>query len=255
MRQPATYLLLLLVTLSAGLASAEEKNKPAAAELTTEVERFSYTYGLEVATRLKALDREIDLESLYRGLKDSYEGKKLLLTSQEAVEVRNAFNRQHNAKLKEKSEALARKNLLESGKFIMENRGRAGVVETKSGLQYIVLKKGDGPKPQSSDRVEMHYQGTLLDGREFDNSYKRGKPVVFPVKGDKNLISGWTEAMQLMRVGDKFKLFIPPGLAYGNNQVGPIIEPNSMLIFEVEMVAIAQPENQTPAQPTPKPNP
>jgi FKBP-type peptidyl-prolyl cis-trans isomerase len=139
------------------------------------------------------------------------------------------------SKLRAKHEQYAVKNKQQADAFLQQNKSREGVTETASGLQYEVLATGDGASPTRSDRVSVHYRGTLLDGTEFDSSYRVGEPAGFVVGG---VIPGWTEALQKMRVGDKWRLFVPPDLAYGLNPPGPPIEPNSLLIFEVELLEI-----------------
>ena len=134
-----------------------------------------------------------------------------------------------------KTETLAEKNMEEGEKFLSENKKKKGIVTTKSGLQYIVLSEGNGARPKATDKVKVHYKGTLIDGTEFDSSYKRGEPAVFQVKG---VIPGWTEALQLMKVGSKYNLFIPSNLAYGQRGAGSKIGPNVTLIFEVELLSI-----------------
>ena len=130
---------------------------------------------------------------------------------------------------------LGEKNRKEGEAFLAENKKKKGVITTESGLQYMVLEKGDGPKPKATDTVSVNYRGTLIDGTEFDSSYKRGKPVTFPVKG---VIAGWTEALLLMNVGSKYKLFVPPNLGYGGRGAGRLIGPEATLIFEVELLGI-----------------
>jgi len=189
---------------------------------------------------MKNLKTDFDLESLYQGINDFYTGTDLVISIEEAVKIRNEFNRKRNEEMRKNLEELSKRNLIESMKFLRDNKKEKGVIETETGLQYLVLKKGNGPRPNLSDNVQLHYIGTLLNGTEFDNSKARGKPLLFPMKGRKNIIEGWTEGVQKMRVGSKYKFFIPPSLAYGGRQAGPIITPNSLLIFEVEMLAIEE---------------
>ena len=241
--KPILLVLVLLLFASQTVASAaNNKKKPA---VTTPAQRFSYSYGIEVGDRLKNMSIDIDLESLSQAIRDAYTGTELAIPREEAVAIRNEFNKKRNAEMQEKRERLAAANLAASQEFLAKNRHKKGVMATDSGLQYEVLKKGTGPKPAQTDQVLVHYAGTLLDGTEFDNSYKRGKPVAFPMAGAKNIITGWTEGMQLMEVGSKYRLFIPPGLGYGGQQAGPVIGPNSLLIFEAEMMGI---EQKTPNQ-------
>jgi len=237
-------LILALLLFFPPLASAAADNelKPA---LTTPAQRFSYSYGIEVGGRLKTLETDIDLDSLCQAIRDAYAGKELAIPVKEAVDIRNEFNKKRNAEMQEKRQRLAAANLTASQEFLKKNQQKKGIKTTASGLQYEVITEGTGTKPAMTDQVLMHYAGTLLDGTEFDNSYKRNKPVALPMAGSNNIIKGWIEGMQLMRVGSKYRLFIPPGLAYGDKQAGPVITPNSLLIFEAEMVGIDQ---KTPPQ-------
>ncbi len=237
-------LLLFFPPLASG--ATDTAQKPG---LTTPAQRFSYSYGIEVGGRLKTLETDIDLDSLCQAIRDAYTGKELAIPVKEAVAIRNEFNKKRNAEMKEKRERLAAANLKASQEFLEKNKQKKGVKTTASGLQYEVITEGTGPKPGATDMVLMHYKGTLLDGQEFDSSYKRNKPVTIPLAGSNNIIKGWSEGVQLMRGGSKYRLFIPPGLAYGDKQAGPAIGPNSLLIFEAEMVGI---EPQGTAAPAPE---
>lgn len=203
-------------------------------ELKTPAEKLSYTLGMDVGESLKTAPTDIDFEVFLQGLKDSFKGEKTLLTLEEATEIRGEFVKKMQMENIQKMLALAEKNKKEGEAFLTENKKKKGVITTASGLQYTVLEKGNGPTPGIDDAVKVHYSGTLIDGTVFDSSYKRGQPVTFPLNG---VIKGWTEALQLMRVGSKHRLFIPSGLAYGEQGSGPI-GPNSMLIFEVELLGI-----------------
>ncbi len=196
-------------------------------ELKTLGQKFSYMVGANVAQSLKQFKADLDLKALMRGVEDGLAGKKPILSPEEAKATMQAMQEQATARIKGDGEA-----------FLAANKKKEGVVTTKSGLQYVVLKKGDGPKPSADDTVRVHYRGTLIDGTEFDSSYKRGKPVTFRVKG---VIAGWTEALQLMNVGAKCKLFIPSALAYGKRGAGRAIPPNAALVFEVELLGIDAP--------------
>jgi len=145
------------------------------------------------------------------------------------------FTVQMQQKMVAKNAELTQRNEVESAAFLKENKEKDGIVTTKSGLQYLIIKQGDGPVPKSTDKVKVHYKGTTIDGVEFDSSYQRGEPAVFPVMG---VIAGWTEALQLMPVGSHYKLFIPSKLAYGARGAGPNIGPHAALIFEIELLGI-----------------
>lgn len=229
--------LILTCTLLACTAKKEETTAtpPATKQLTTDEERLSYAFGLEVGDSLKNLPTAIKVEFFTQAVSDSLTGGVLLMTQEEAVETRQAFIQGLQAKQQQEMMELAKKNSEQGAAFLQENSGKEGVTTTASGLQYLVLEKGDGPLPTATDIVKVHYQGTLIDGTEFDNSYTRGEPVTLPVT---EVIDGWTEALQLMPVGSKYRLFIPSNLAYGDRGAGPVISPNSTLIFEVELLGI-----------------
>jgi len=163
------------------------------------------------------------------------DGKTARLDAAEAGKVKQAFFQKRAAKQAEERQAKGAANEAAGKAFLAENGKKDGVITTASGLQYEVLKMGDGAKPKATDKVKVHYRGTLLDGTEFDSSYKRGQPISFPLNG---VIKGWTEGVQLMPVGSKFKFYVPSDLAYGANGAGATIAPNSTLIFEVELLAI-----------------
>ncbi len=210
--------------------------------LKTAREKLSYSIGLQLGTSLKEIKKDIDFSVAVQGMEDSFNDKKLLLTKEEIMKELTAFSKKMQKKQmkimeeqKKKMEALAKENKKQGEAFLAENKKKKNVVTTKSGLQYIVLCKGKGKKPKATDQVKVHYKGTLIDGTEFDSSYKRGEPVTFPVN---RVIPGWTEALQLMNVGSKYQLFIPSNLAYGKRAASPQIGPNATLIFEVELLSI-----------------
>lgn len=197
--------------------------------LETEMEKVSYSLGVSVANSVKAQGlQSIDAKAVGKAFEDVFEGKELVISEEEA-----------NVILQEYFQKLANKALEENqaaGKeFLLENAKRDGVFTTASGLQYEVLAQGSGASPKATDEVTVHYHGTLTDGRVFDSSVERGQPATFPVNG---VIPGWIEALQLMNVGSKYKLFIPSDLAYGERGAGQMIGPNSTLIFEVELISI-----------------
>ncbi len=177
----------------------------------------------------------VDPAILARGLKDGLAGGKTLLTDDEAQAALKAMQDDLRAKQQAKIQEAAGANKKEGESFLAANKGKDGVVALASGLQYKVLKEGTGPKPAATDSVVCNYQGTLINGKEFDSSYKRGQPATFPVNG---VIKGWTEALQLMPVGSKWQLFIPSELAYGDRGAGADIGPGATLIFEVELLSI-----------------
>jgi FKBP-type peptidyl-prolyl cis-trans isomerase FklB len=198
-------------------------------------QKASYSFGVDFAKRLKEQGIDLDITALNRGIKDAASGNKLAFEEGEMSQFKAEYTQQLRARLMQEQQQLAASNLEAGKKFLAENAKKEGVVTTDSGLQYKVIKSGDGPSPSLDDTVTTHYRGTLVDGREFDSSYSRGQPASFPVKG---VIKGWTEALQLMKVGDKWELYIPPDLAYGATQRSELIQPNSTLIFELELLGI-----------------
>lgn len=205
--------------------------------LKDQKEKISYIIGMDIGQNLEKQSIHVDPDILARGLKDGLSGGKPPLSEQEIRETTAAFQKEVKAKQEEMIKKLAAKNKMEGEAFLAENKTKEGVQTLPSGLQYKVIRAGTGPKPQATDTVTTHYRGTLIDGREFDSSYRRGKPETFQVKG---IIPGWAEAMQLMEVGAKWQLFIPSNLAYGERGAGREIGPNATLIFEVELISIQE---------------
>jgi FKBP-type peptidyl-prolyl cis-trans isomerase FklB len=202
--------------------------------LKNQKDKISYIIGMDIGTNLKKQSIDIDSNILAKGVKDALAGTKPLLTEQEIQETMMAFQKEMMAK----QEEIGKKNKKEGEAFLAENKKKEGVKTLPSGLQYKVIKAGTGKKPKLSDAVTAHYRGTLIDGTEFDSSYKRGQPATFPVSG--GMIPGWTEALQLMEEGAKWQLFIPSNLAYGEKGAGRDIGPNATLIFEIELVSIQE---------------
>jgi len=225
-----------IIVVSASLYACNDKNNDNQT-LDTLEQKASYSFGVDVATRLKQQGVKLDVNALNRGISDAYSGSELALTEEESLQAKTAFQTQlRDTMLKEQS-AVGDKNMAEGKAFLEENGKKPDVVTTASGLQYKVLSTGDGKQPKETDTVSTHYKGTLIDGREFDSSYKRNAPAEFPVKG---VIKGWTEALQLMHVGDKWQLFIPSELAYGATKRSELIEANSTLVFELELLSIKE---------------
>ena len=205
--------------------------------LKTQGDRVSYSMGLDIGRMLKMQGVDVDLELVTRGLKDAYTGNQPLLTDEEMQEVLTNFKKEFIAKQQELAKQQGEKNKKEGEIFLETNKKKEGVQTLPSGLQYKVLKAGAGKKPTATDTVTVHYRGTLIDGKEFDSSYRRGKPATVPVNA---VIPGWTEALTLMEEGARWELFIPPNLAYGERSAGGDIGPNATLIFEVELISIEQ---------------
>lgn len=203
----------------------------------TLAERASYAIGLDVGNNVKQMGGDVDLDILIRGLRDALGEQEPQMDQQEIAQVMREFFQQLQEANAARRQELMETNRQDGEAFLAENRTKAGVVETPSGLQYEVLIEGSGLSPSTTSQVTVHYEGRLLDGKVFDSSYERGEPVVFRVSG---VIAGWTEGLQLMKVGSKFRFFIPPNLGYGENGAGDDIGPNATLIFEVELLGIEQ---------------
>jgi FKBP-type peptidyl-prolyl cis-trans isomerase len=209
---------------------------PAADEspLKTQQDKLSYMLGMNIGRDLKRNDVPVNPDLYLRGLKDSLSGGKTLLTEEEATQVMNAFRAEMREKQTAKQRESGDKNKKDGEAFLAANKAKEGVKTTPSGLQYKILVQGTGKVPTTNDTVTTHYRGTLIDGTEFDNSYKRGEPASFPVTG---VIKGWTEALLMMPVGSKWQLVIPAEIAYGERG-RPSIPPNSTLLFDIELLEI-----------------
>lgn len=226
-----SLVIIMCMVLAASTVFAEEKQA-----LTTQKEKLSYAIGIDMGTSLKKNAIDVDPDILFKGIKDALSGGKQLMTEQELKETIQAAQKELMAKQQEKMKALAEKNKKEGEEFLAANKKKKGVKTLPNGLQYKVLTEGKGKMPKATDTVTVNYKGTLIDGTEFDSSYKRKEPATFPVSG---VIKGWTEALQLMRVGSKWELFVPADLAYGERgTMGGPIGPNAVLIFEVELLSI-----------------
>jgi FKBP-type peptidyl-prolyl cis-trans isomerase len=198
-------------------------------------QQVGYMIGSEFGKNLRESQVETDVESLLAGIKDALSGAPPKWTEEQLAPVKQRFGQEMQAKGVARMQQVGDKNGKAAEKFLTENKTKPGVQVTASGLQYKVLQQGKGASPNVNDTVRCNYRGTLIDGTEFDSSYGRGEPAEFPVSG---VIPGWTEALQKMHVGDKWQLFVPADLAYGMQPPGPPIEPNSLLIFEVELLGI-----------------
>ena len=220
-------------------AGTATKSAAAAPALTTRKQKFSYALGMNIGTGYKqGLDKqgvEFDPALVAAGVKDALLGGKMRLTQEQAQAVLTEVKTEVGKRLQEQTQAAGSKNKAEGEAFLAANKTKEGVVTLPSGLQYKILTEGKGPKPAASDSVVCNYRGTLVNGTEFDSSYKRGQPATFGVS---QVIKGWTEALQLMPVGSKWQLFIPANLAYGERGPGEI-GPDATLIFDVELISIA----------------
>jgi FKBP-type peptidyl-prolyl cis-trans isomerase FklB len=212
-----------------------------APDLKNQKEKFSYALGMQMGAGFRKQALDLDLDIFAKGLAESFNGAKTMLTDDEMhavlVNAQEEYKKKQAALREEKAQAA----LKEGEKFLAENKNEEGVVTLPSGLQYKILKEGKGDKPELNDKVVCNYRGTLIDGTEFDSSAKHNGPATFPVKG---VIKGWTEALLMMPAGSKWQLFVPPHLAYGQNGAGQMVPPNATLIFEVELLSVKENEGE-----------
>jgi FKBP-type peptidyl-prolyl cis-trans isomerase FklB len=258
MPRPSTFSSLILtglILLGNAVAQTPDTTKPAAPaakkaqapaaktsttpSLALQKDKFSYALGMNLGTNLKKQGMTVNVDLIARGIKDTTAGSKTLLTEDEARAVMMAVQAEFQQQQRERMKQLGEANKAEGATFLAANKAKDGVVTLPSGLQYKILTAGTGPKPAATDTVTVNYRGTLINGTEFDSSYKRGQPATFAVTG---VIKGWTEALQLMPTGSKWQVFIPSDLAYGERGAGADITPNATLIFEVELISIKAPE-------------
>ncbi|MAJ05605.1 MAG: peptidylprolyl isomerase [Crocinitomicaceae bacterium] len=217
-------LLILIFTINLSIKSTMSAQK-----LTNEIDSVSYSLGVNIGENLKTQFPDINLKNFELAIKD-------VLDNQKEPKISGADAQKVIQNYFQKQQAKASESVIEEGKkFLTENSKKDGITTLESGLQYEIIKSGEGAKPTINDQVTTHYHGTLLDGTVFDSSVERGQPATFPVSG---VIKGWTEALQLMTVGSKWKLFVPYDLAYGERGAGPKIGPYTTLIFEVELISI-----------------
>lgn len=230
------FLSLLLVGLLAAPAVAQPAAKAPAGEPApkTVKDQASYSIGYDIGRSFKDRELDVELAMILRGMKDALAGADPALTEEQMVQAMEEFQKAYQQQMAQK----AKKSAEEGAAFLAANGKKEGIVTTPSGLQYKVLKQGNGPSPKATDVVRTHYQGTFLNGKVFDSSIKRGEPATFAVN---EVIPGWTEALQLMKVGDKWQLFVPSNLAYGPQGSQGVIPPDSTLLFEVELLEIVNP--------------
>ncbi len=242
----------LLIAISQGTFCAFAQDKP---DLTIPNQRFNYALGLDIVSTFKQMDVDIDLKAFAAGMQDALAGKALLTTNEQQAAM-DALSKSMQAKAQELQKIEGAKNLTEGQAFLAANKNKDGVrikeVTARDGskieLQYKILKSGpSGPSPKKEDTVEVHYVGRLIDGTEFDNSIKRGFPATFGVT---DVLPGWTEALQMMKAGDEWELYLPPGLAYGESPTTRI-GPNSTLIFDVELLSFFTPKPRTSVESSP----
>src|SRR5438046_4848145 len=224
------HLILIFTACSLALPLFGQEKSP---QLKDQKDKISYSIGLNIGFNLSRQKVQIKPDLVAAGIKDAIAGKHQLTTDQ-IKEIMATFEKD----MEQKQKAAGEKNASEGTKFLDENKKKEGVKTTASGLQYKVIKDATGAQPKATDTVTVNYRGTLINGTEFDSSYKRGQPATFPLNG---VIKGWTEGLQLMKVGAKYQFFIPSDLAYGQRAMGPDIAPNSTLIFEVELKSVQPP--------------
>ena len=225
-----TFLAVPLLGLAYGVCMAAEPVKP-----TTENDKISYSVGYRLGGDFKRQNIEINPDMLIQGMKDAAGEGEPVMTEQEMMNVMTTMANRVKAEQMEKQKQQGADNLKAGEAFLAENAGKEGVTTLPSGLQYKVITSGAGKSPQKSDKVTVNYRGTLIDGTEFDSSYSRGKPATFGVG---QVIPGWTEALQLMKEGDKWEIYLPAKLAYGERGAGSKIGPHSALVFEVELISV-----------------
>jgi FKBP-type peptidyl-prolyl cis-trans isomerase len=228
----------------AALAACDQQGQggtdaAAPATLDTDAQKFGYAIGVDLGKSLQPVKADVDIAALKAGLDDAFAGTTPKLDDAAREEIKNTVAKKMQERQQAERAEQASKAQQEGEAFLAENAKREGVKTTESGLQYEVLTEGKGDKPTAEDRVTVHYKGTLINGEEFDSSYARGQPVTFPLS---NVIPGWTEGVQLMTPGSKYKFVIPSKLAYGERGAGVKIGPNETLVFEVELISIEKEE-------------
>lgn len=230
------YLLIGIIFASFSISSCQSEVKKS--DIKTSKDSVSYAIGINIGKGMKKDNIDINPAVMLQGIKDALaKDSSYILSDADMQKTLMAFQQQMMKKQYDKMQADFEKNKKEGEAFLANNAKQTGVVVLPSGLQYKVIKSGNGPSPKETDKVKAHYRGTLINGTEFDNSYKRGEPVEFEVKG---VIPGWTEALQKMKVGDKWMLYIPTQLAYGEQGGGQVIPPGAALVFEVELLSISK---------------
>lgn len=232
----------MALLLPVGVIAADNQNDLA---LETEKDKLSYSIGLDLGGTLSNIKEKLDIDVLKKGLDDGFSGAEPKMSPEEIAEVEQAFAAEMQAEQEAQVAEMLAANQAAGQAYLEENKKKDGVMVTESGVQYEVITQGDGPKPTAEQTVRVHYVGSLVDGTEFDSSVARNEPAVFPVG---QVIPGWSEAVQLMPVGSKYRVVIPSELAYGEQGVSQVIPPNSVLVFEIELLGI---EDEAAEQPAP----
>ncbi|MCE5252543.1 FKBP-type peptidyl-prolyl cis-trans isomerase [bacterium] len=236
--QPLKTTLFMLVIVSLLMAACVKSDKKAGGPitLTTDIDKISYSIGTQIGTNFKQNKIEINTDILARAISDVMTDQKMALTEEEMQAVLDKFQTDMRAKMEASRNDELAANQAKASAFLAQNAAKPGITTLPDSLQYEVITEGTGPKPKDTDTVKVHYTGYLEDGTEFDSSYKRNEPAEFPLN---SVIPGWTEALKLMKTGAKYKIYLPPQLGYGarGNQVIP---PNSLLIFEIELIEIVK---------------
>ena len=234
-----------IIIVSASLLALPLFGQEKSPQLKDQKDKVSYSIGMNIGLNLSRQKVDINPDILAAGIKDAIAGKPQL-TQDQVKEVMGQFEKD----MEQKQKAAGEKNKADGAKFLEDNKKKEGVKTTGSGLQYKVVKEGSGAQPKATDMVTVNYRGTLIDGTEFDSSYKRGQPATFPLNG---VIKGWTEGLQLMKPGGKYQFFVPSNLAYGERSVGPDIAANATLIFDVELLEVKPPPTPAPQASGPAP--
>ncbi|MCD4676701.1 MAG: FKBP-type peptidyl-prolyl cis-trans isomerase [Desulfobacula sp.] len=235
MRCRKKWFLILVIVLCVGFNGFANEDQEQAIEKADIEEQISYALGYDIFDKLKE-NFDLDPTFFIMGAMDSHE-KQPKLTEEKLRQVLISYQRLARQKQIEKIKIESRENRVKGTRFLEENKQKPGILALPSGLQYKIIIAGDGPLPKATDTVECHYKGSLIDGTVFDSSYRRGKPATFQVDG---VIKGWLEALQMMKVGSRWELYIPPDLAYGDRGAGSLIKPGSTLIFEIEVLGIVE---------------
>jgi FKBP-type peptidyl-prolyl cis-trans isomerase FkpA len=226
----------LVIAASVSMAACAKKApEPPKDPLGTESQKFSYSLGTNIGKQFQPAKTEIDIKALASGIEDAMNGVDPKIDEKTRNEVLQAVSMRIQQRMVEEQQKATEKNKTDGEKFLADNKAKPNIKTTASGLQYEVVTEGTGATPKTTDTVKVHYKGTLIDGTTFDSSYDRGEPITFAVTG---VIAGWTEGLQLMKVGGKYKLYVPSDLAYGPRGAGEKIGPNSTLIFEIELLGI-----------------